>query len=73
MSDQMEALNNELVFQKQVNPKGTSTAALEYAIREIGRLRAAFRVNMLRLGHTDEDISRVLDAAPDVVALAVPE
>lgn len=40
MSDQMEALNNELAFQKQVNPKGTGT---------------------------------VLDAAPDIVALAVPE
>jgi restriction alleviation protein Lar len=38
------------------------TVAEDAKDREIGNLRTAFRVNMMRLGITDEDINLVLDA-----------
>lgn len=51
---------------------GDVSRACREAQAEIGRLRTAFRVNMLRLGHSDDDISRVLDAGPSVIALKIP-
>lgn len=53
-------------FEKIVEaaPRARSASVTDEKDREIGRLRAAFRVNMLRYGATDVEIDRVLGAAP---------